>query len=365
MAHAAWSTSTSEPWTNTGTATVSAINTARSMLKPAAWWKSGRVCSIEKMAPRTTTRASTPSTSSAASPGACSGVIPAHGASSSHDRRSTTTRVGPTAERTAANTSRAKRSRSPPHSSSRWLVSPDRNWRTRLCWPALTSTPSHPDSTASPAADANPLTTSAMSSASIHFGTSRVATSGTRDGAHSGRWLYADDPCPPAWSSEARTSAPSSWPQRRSPPTRRRSVRPAAPARTASRTRGRWRPRPRSCRTRRAPGVRSRRCGGRVSRRSSSPRLVTCGPNITRLRAVRGPRSSGSSSRAPRLVIDGRSSATGEQDGLGHRRARPGVVHRRAWHGRRGGRPRGRRRPATPRRDPSRIRGRDRRAAGR
>jgi hypothetical protein len=33
-----------------------------------------------------------------------------------------------------------------------------------------------------------------MSPGSIHFGTSRVFTSGTRDGAHSSRWWYADDP---------------------------------------------------------------------------------------------------------------------------------------------------------------------------
>jgi hypothetical protein len=72
----------------------------------------------------------------------------------------------------------------------------------------LISTPSQPASRAVPAAAANPATTAAMSSASIHFGTSRVATSGTRDGAHSGAWLYADDPCPPAWSSEATTRAP-------------------------------------------------------------------------------------------------------------------------------------------------------------
>ena len=39
--------------------------------------------------------------------------------------------------------------------------------------------------------------------ASIHFGVSRLLTSGTRDGAHSGSWLYALLPCPPAWSSEA------------------------------------------------------------------------------------------------------------------------------------------------------------------
>ena len=95
-----------------------------------------------------------------------------------------------------------------PHSSPRWFVSPDRNWRTRLCCPALISTPSQSASTAPRAAAPKPATTAAMSSASIHFGTSREATSGTRDGAHSGRWLYADEPCPPAWSSEAMTSAP-------------------------------------------------------------------------------------------------------------------------------------------------------------
>jgi hypothetical protein len=55
---------------------------------------------------------------------------------------------------------------------------------------------------------ANPSTTAAMSSGSIHFGTSREFTSGTRDGAHSGRCEYADEPCPPAWSSEASTSEP-------------------------------------------------------------------------------------------------------------------------------------------------------------
>ena len=30
--------------------------------------------------------------------------------------------------------------------------------------------------------------TASMSSGSIHFGTSRLFTSGTRDGAHSGSW---------------------------------------------------------------------------------------------------------------------------------------------------------------------------------
>ena len=120
--------------------------------------------------------------------GAISGVMPAHGASSSQQRRNPTTEV-PTAARTASMTSRANRSRSRPQMSSRWLVSPLRNWRTRLCWPALISTPSQPAATASRAAEANPATTSAMSSASIHLGTSRVFTSGTRLGAHSAAWL--------------------------------------------------------------------------------------------------------------------------------------------------------------------------------
>ena len=44
-----------------------------------------------------------------------------------------------------------------------------------------------------------------MSTASIHFGVSRLLTSGTLDGAHSGSWLYALLPCPPAWSSDAIT----------------------------------------------------------------------------------------------------------------------------------------------------------------
>ncbi len=78
------------------------------------------------------------------------------------------------------------------------MVRPLRNWRTRLCWPALISTPSHPAATAVAAAARNPATTAAMSSASIHFGTSRVFTSGTLLGAHSSRWLYALDPWPPA-----------------------------------------------------------------------------------------------------------------------------------------------------------------------
>ena len=56
--------------------------------------------------------------------GAMSGVMPAHGASSSHDSRSPTT-ASPAAARTASITWRANSSRSCPHSSPRWLVRPD------------------------------------------------------------------------------------------------------------------------------------------------------------------------------------------------------------------------------------------------
>ena len=87
-------------------------------------------------------------TRSAAIGGAISGVMPAHGAISSHDSRSPTTWSAPTAARTAVSTVRARCRRSAPHSSPRWFVSPERNWRTRLCWPALISTPSQPASTA-------------------------------------------------------------------------------------------------------------------------------------------------------------------------------------------------------------------------
>jgi hypothetical protein len=91
------------------------------------------------------------------------------------------------------------------------LVSPERNWRSSEYWPAFSSTPSQPASTASFAAAAKPSITAAMSSASIHFGTSREFTSGTRDGAHSSRWLQCEVPCPPAWPSAASTTAPSAW----------------------------------------------------------------------------------------------------------------------------------------------------------
>ena len=91
--------------------------------------------------------------------------------------------------RTAAITCRAKSNLSMPHASSRWFVKPDMNWRTRLCCPALISTPSHPAPIASWVAEAKPATTSSMSTASIHFGVSRLLTSGTLDGAHNGSWL--------------------------------------------------------------------------------------------------------------------------------------------------------------------------------
>ena len=38
----------------TGTSTAPATAAASSTLNPAGWWKSGRVCSAEKIAPRTT-----------------------------------------------------------------------------------------------------------------------------------------------------------------------------------------------------------------------------------------------------------------------------------------------------------------------
>ena len=51
--------------------------------------------------------------------------------------------------------------------------------------------------TAAVAAATNPATSSSMSPGSIDFGTSRVLTSGTRDGAHRGNCEYAVDPWPP------------------------------------------------------------------------------------------------------------------------------------------------------------------------
>ncbi len=39
----------------TGTPIAPATAAASSALNPAGWWKSGRVCSAEKIAPRTTT----------------------------------------------------------------------------------------------------------------------------------------------------------------------------------------------------------------------------------------------------------------------------------------------------------------------
>ena len=50
-----------------------------------------------------------------------------------------------------------------------------------------------------------------MSDSSIALGTSRLFTSGTRDGAHNGACEYAELPWPPACPIAAMTSAPSSW----------------------------------------------------------------------------------------------------------------------------------------------------------
>ena len=177
----------SSPGRTPAPSTGSAIDAARSMLKPGGWWKSGRVCSIEKIAPRTTTRESTPSHQLGGHPGACSGVIPAHGASSSHDSRSTTTRVGPTAERTAASTSRGEAQ----PISAPLVVTLVGQPGQELAHQAVLAgvdldavTPGVDGQRRPPRRTRS--TTAAMSSASIHFGTSRVATSGTRDGAHSG-----------------------------------------------------------------------------------------------------------------------------------------------------------------------------------
>ena len=219
-ARSAISTSTIEPCAATTTRspatarTASRIERVSSRLNPGAVWPSGRVAPAEKIEPRTTVSRSTigapesSSTSAGASSVAISGVMPAQGASSSQLRRSPTTRSAPTASRTAASTRRANRVRSSPHSSPRVLVNPDRNWRTRENWPALTSTPSQPATTARRAASANPSTTAAMSSASISLGTSRVFTSGTRPGAHSSRWDQCEVPWPPAWPSPASTTVP-------------------------------------------------------------------------------------------------------------------------------------------------------------
>ena len=123
-------------------------------------------------------------------PGAISGVMPAHGASSSHDSRSPTTRSVPIADAHGGD----------------HLAGEQQSILTPLVV-ALVGEPAEElahqavlagvdlDAVAvrrrrrGVAALANPATTAAMSSASIHFGTSRVFTSGTRDGAHSSRWL--------------------------------------------------------------------------------------------------------------------------------------------------------------------------------
>ena len=63
-------------------------------------------------------------------------------------------------------------------------------------------------SVASAAAAANPATSASISGCSIAIGTSRLATSGTRDGAHSACCPYAELPCEPACPSPASTSAP-------------------------------------------------------------------------------------------------------------------------------------------------------------
>ena len=85
----------------------------KSMLKPAGSWKSGRVFSRRSRSSHARRRRSRcrTATRSTAMSGACSGVMPAHGASSSHESRSPTTRSA-TLARTASITSLAKRRRS-------------------------------------------------------------------------------------------------------------------------------------------------------------------------------------------------------------------------------------------------------------
>ncbi len=87
--------------------------------------------------------------------------------------------------------------------------------------------------------------TAVMSSASIHFGTSRLLTSGTHDGAPRGAWLYTDEPWPPASSAAKRSRASRAVDTPgRSRPSPCRIVRRGALARTASPTGG-WRHPPR------------------------------------------------------------------------------------------------------------------------
>ena len=85
-----------------------------SMLNPVGSWKSGRVFSAEKIEPRVDDEVvdARARRGRLAMSGAISGVMPAHGASSSHDSRSPTIRSAPAPARTAAITRRANRRRS-------------------------------------------------------------------------------------------------------------------------------------------------------------------------------------------------------------------------------------------------------------
>ena len=81
--------------------------------------------------------------------------------------RSSMGNPGPTSARTAASTSRAKRTRfssEPPYSSWRWLNHGERNWLISQPWPACTMTIWNPARLARPAALAYAATMSAICS---------------------------------------------------------------------------------------------------------------------------------------------------------------------------------------------------------
>jgi hypothetical protein len=88
------------------------------------------------------------------------------------------------------------------------LLSPEWNWRSSEKAPASSSTPSRPASAARLAASAKPPTSASISGCSISAGSSRVAASGTREGAHGAACEYALDPWPPTWPRPASTRVP-------------------------------------------------------------------------------------------------------------------------------------------------------------
>ena len=115
--------------------------------------------------------------------------MPAHGASSSHDRRSPTTRSAPTAARTVVDDVAGEAQPVGAPLVAALVRQPGQELAHEAVLAGVDLDAVAVGRDGRPGGRANPSTTAAMSSASIHFGTSRVATSGTRDGAHSGRWL--------------------------------------------------------------------------------------------------------------------------------------------------------------------------------